>query len=65
MAFVLNAKKETSYLFADILNCDFSKLFDGNPDIKSNRDIENLHFIANVDEHNNSTHRRIVPFSQY
>ncbi len=26
VAFVLNAKKETSYLFADILNCDFSKL---------------------------------------
>ena len=25
----MNAKKETSYLFADILNCDFSKLVDG------------------------------------
>jgi putative methanogenesis marker 13 metalloprotein len=47
VAFVLNAKKETSYLFADILNCDFSPLFDG---AESNRDIENLHFIANLDE---------------
>ncbi len=47
VAFVLNAKKETSYLFADILNCDFSRLFD---DADSNRDIENLHFIANLDE---------------
>ena len=33
VAFVLNAKKETSYLFADILNCDFSKLVDGAVDI--------------------------------
>jgi hypothetical protein len=47
VAFVLNAKKETSYLFADILNCDFSPLVDG---AESNRDIENLHFIANLDE---------------
>lgn len=51
VAFVLNAKKETSYLFADILNCDFSKLFqDSDSNIKSNKDIENLHFIANLDE---------------
>ncbi|MBO7732608.1 MAG: Ni-sirohydrochlorin a,c-diamide reductive cyclase catalytic subunit, partial [Methanobrevibacter sp.] len=48
VAFVLNAKKETSYLFADILNCDFSKLF--GDEINSNKDIENLHFIANLDE---------------
>ena len=46
VAFVLNAKKETSYLFADILNCDFSKLMG----VDSNKDIENLHFIANLDE---------------
>ena len=45
VAFVLNAKKETSYLFADILNCDFSRLFDDS-NINSNKDIENLHFIA-------------------
>ena len=50
VAFVLNAKKETSYLFADILNCDFSKLFGDNPNINSNKDIENLHFIANLDQ---------------
>ncbi|WP_067149142.1 Ni-sirohydrochlorin a,c-diamide reductive cyclase catalytic subunit [Methanobrevibacter olleyae] len=55
VVFVLNAKKETSYLFADILNCDFSKLFNdsnssSNSNIKSNKDIENLHFIANLDE---------------
>ena len=50
VAFVLNAKKETSYLFADILNCDFSKLFSDDPNINSNKDIENLHFIANLDE---------------
>jgi putative methanogenesis marker 13 metalloprotein len=49
VAFVLNAKKETSYLFADILNCDFSRLFDDS-NINSNKDIENLHFIANLDE---------------
>ena len=36
VAFVLNAKKETSYLFADILNCDFSPLVDG---AESNKDI--------------------------
>lgn len=47
VAFVLNSKKETSYLFADILNCDFSPLVEG---AQSNRDIENLHFIANLDE---------------
>ena len=47
VAFVLNAKKETSYLFADVLNCDFTPLVDG---AESNKDIENLHFIANLDE---------------
>jgi putative methanogenesis marker 13 metalloprotein len=40
VAFVLNVKKETSYLFADIVNFDYEKI---NPD---NRPI----FVANLDE---------------
>ena len=40
VAFVLNSKKETSYLFADILNCDFSKINPNNSPI----------YIANLDE---------------
>jgi hypothetical protein len=40
VAFVLNVKKETSYLFADIINFDYTKI---NPE---NRPI----FVANLDE---------------
>lgn len=40
VAFVLNAKKETSYLFADVLNIDFNKI---NPDNKPS-------IIANLDD---------------
>ncbi len=46
VAFVLNSKKETSYLFADILNCDFSKLADAD----SNSKMDNILFVANLDE---------------
>lgn len=40
VAFVLNSKKETSYLFADILNCNFSKINSDNTPV----------YIANLDE---------------
>ncbi len=40
IAFVLNAKKETSYLFSDILNIPFGKYYPKNP----------LKIIANLDE---------------
>jgi len=56
VAFVLNSKKETSYLFSDILKCDFSKLKHNDfkeSDISTESNIqndENLLFIANLDE---------------
>lgn len=40
VAFVLNAKKETSYLFADILNFDFNQINPENPPV----------FVANLDD---------------
>lgn len=40
LAFILNAKKETSYLFADILNIDFSEINSENKPL----------YVANLDE---------------
>ncbi|MCL2115548.1 MAG: Ni-sirohydrochlorin a,c-diamide reductive cyclase catalytic subunit [Methanobrevibacter sp.] len=47
VAFVLNAKKETAYLFSDVLNVDYSSILN-NPssDNKSNKPM----IIANLDE---------------
>ncbi|KZX16480.1 nitrogenase molybdenum-iron protein alpha chain [Methanobrevibacter cuticularis] len=45
IVFVLNAKKETAYLFADILNTDFSKIKSDSGD-----KVTNPLIIANLDE---------------
>ncbi|MGL4670245.1 MAG: Ni-sirohydrochlorin a,c-diamide reductive cyclase catalytic subunit [Methanobacteriaceae archaeon] len=43
VAFIINSKKETSYLFADIINADFSKL-------TNSKINNNIVIIANFDE---------------
>jgi putative methanogenesis marker 13 metalloprotein len=47
VAFVLNAKKETAYLFSDVLNVDYSSIINKSP---SKNNFKKPMIIANLDE---------------
>ncbi|MGL6297580.1 MAG: Ni-sirohydrochlorin a,c-diamide reductive cyclase catalytic subunit [Methanobacteriaceae archaeon] len=51
VVFIINSKKETSYLFADIINTDFSKIpIATNNTSNNNANINNINIIANFNE---------------